>query len=103
MLNVLTFANVDEIDFGLDQRDKIFIELTKSNYLQISRKPEGIDDVGAAGTLFVGLTVWSSLYISGLVGGFEGLKTSKGSLRFFFQFKLNFRIKQYHNNFQYFN
>lgn len=46
---------------------------------QITRKPEGIDDIGAAGILYAGLTAWSSLYISGLAGGLQGAKTSKGS------------------------
>lgn len=46
--------------------------------MQITRKPENIDDNGAAAILFAGLTAWSSLYISGLAGGFQGAKTSKG-------------------------
>lgn len=44
----------------------------------ITRKPQNIDDVEAAGTLFAGLTVWSSLYITGLIGGLQGAKTSAG-------------------------
>lgn len=46
--------------------------------VQITRKPEGIDDIGAAGILYAGLTAWSSIYISGLAGGIQGIKTSKG-------------------------
>lgn len=45
---------------------------------QITLKPQGIDDIGAAGILFAGLTAWSSIYISGSAGGVEGAKTSKG-------------------------
>lgn len=46
--------------------------------LQIVRKPDNIDDVGAAGIMFAGLTAWSSLYLSGLAGGFRGAITSRG-------------------------
>lgn len=47
-------------------------------YMQITRKPEKIDDVGAAGILFAGLTAWSSIYVSGLAGGLRGALTSRG-------------------------
>ncbi|XP_055297425.1 reticulon-4-interacting protein 1 homolog, mitochondrial-like [Sitodiplosis mosellana] len=38
----------------------------------ITRKPEGIDDIGAAGILYAGLTAWASLSFSDLVGGGKG-------------------------------
>ncbi|XP_055297424.1 reticulon-4-interacting protein 1, mitochondrial-like [Sitodiplosis mosellana] len=44
----------------------------------IVRKPENIEDVGASGIMFAGLTAWSSLYLSGLAGGLRGALTSRG-------------------------
>lgn len=41
-------------------------------------KPKGIDDIGAAGILYTGLTAWCALYIHGNIGGSKGAKTSKG-------------------------
>lgn len=46
--------------------------------LQISHKPETIDDIEAAGVLYAGLTAWSGLYVSGHIGGVLGALTSQG-------------------------
>ncbi|XP_031629544.1 reticulon-4-interacting protein 1 homolog, mitochondrial-like isoform X2 [Contarinia nasturtii] len=51
------------------------------NQNTITLKPEGISDIEAAGVLYAGLTAWSSLFISGLAGGVQGAKTSKGGGR----------------------
>ena len=40
-----------------DFNRKLTVEIYK---IQITQKPDNIDDTGAAGMLFVGLTVWSS-------------------------------------------
>lgn len=55
--------------------------------LKITPKPNGIDDIGAAGILYAGLTAWSSIYLSGLAGGIKGVKTSNGLEDFPFDLK----------------
>lgn len=49
--------------------------------LQISHKPESIDDLEAAGILYAGLTAWSGLFITGQLGGIAGALTSQGGGR----------------------
>lgn len=51
-------------------------------FFQLAHKPENISDIGAAGILYAGLTAWSSIYISGLAGGIQGAKTSKGAISY---------------------
>lgn len=48
------------------------------NFLQVSHKPEGLDDIEAAGTLYAGLTAWSGLFVSAHMGGICGALTSQG-------------------------
>lgn len=58
--------------------------------MQISHKPETIDDIEAAGVLYAGLTAWSGLYISGHIGGILGALTSQGWLIACFESKIIF-------------
>lgn len=56
----------------------MFLFHSRISNFQIIRQPENVDDVGAAGVMFAGLTAWSSFYLSGLAGGLFGAFTSRG-------------------------
>lgn len=47
-------------------------------FLQVTHKPNGLNDVEAAGILYAGLTAWSGLFITAHMGGLMGALTSQG-------------------------
>lgn len=49
--------------------------------MQISHLPEKTSSIDAAGVLYAGLTAWSSLFITGQLGGITGALTSQGGGR----------------------
>lgn len=59
---------------------KLFDFYSEKKLLQITKKPDGINDNEAAGVLYAGLTAWSALYIFGRIGGCKGATTSNGLL-----------------------
>lgn len=48
---------------------------------QISHQPEKTSSIDAAGILYAGLTAWSSLFVTGQLGGIAGALTSQGGGR----------------------
>lgn len=48
---------------------------------QISHQPEETSSIDAAGILYAGLTAWSSLFVTGQLGGIAGALTSQGGGR----------------------
>lgn len=44
----------------------------------VTQRPKGISSVEAGCILYAGLTAWSGLFVSGLLGGVEGAFTSRG-------------------------
>lgn len=53
--------------------------VVNSNF--VMKKPESLDVVEAAATLYAGLTAWSGLFVTGHLGGVCGALTSQGGGR----------------------
>lgn len=64
------------LEYEIQQKYKLFFF-----DLQVSKKPDNISVLESGGVLYAGLTAWSGLFISGLLGGVEGALTAHGGGR----------------------
>lgn len=71
------YVTVDSNNVNFNRTYRMFIGNNKL-YWQITGKPTNLEDVDAAALLYVGLTAWSGLFLSGQLGGIAGATTSLG-------------------------